>query len=104
MDIGQCVVVKDRVIVAVEAVEGTDEAIRRGGKLAQKGVVVVKRCKPQQDLRFDLPAVGPGTIEVMGEVQASVLAIEAHKTVILDQEEMLQKANQFGIAIIGVTA
>ena len=103
LDIGQCVVVKDSVIVAVEAVEGTDEAIRRGGKLARKGAVVVKRCKPQQDLRFDLPAVGPGTIEVMSEVQASVLAIEAHKTVILDREEMLQKANQFGIAIIGVT-
>ena len=103
MDIGQCVVVKDRVIVAVEAVEGTDEAIRRGGKLARKGAVVVKRCKPQQDLRFDLPAVGPRTIEVMGEVQASVLAIEAHKTVVLDREEMLYKADQFGIAIIGVT-
>lgn len=104
MDIGQCVVVKDRVIVAVEAVEGTDEAIRRGGTLARKGAVVVKRCKPQQDLRFDLPAVGPQTIQVMGEVQASVLAIEANKTVVLDREEMLKIAHQHDITIVGVPA
>lgn len=104
MDIGQCVVVKDRVIVAVEAVEGTDEAIRRGGRLARSGAVVVKRCKPQQDVRFDLPAVGPQTIEVMHEVQASVLAVEAHKTIMLDREEMLEKAHQAGIAMIGVPA
>ncbi len=102
MDIGQCVVVKDRVIVAVEAVEGTDEAIRRGGRLARKGAVVVKCCKPQQDLRFDLPAVGPHTIAAMDEVKASVLAIEARKTIMLDREEMLDKAHRAGVAIIGV--
>ena len=102
MDIGQCVVVKDRVIVAVEAVEGTDETIRRGGRLARRGAVVVKCCKPQQDLRFDLPAVGPQTIDVMDEVQAAVLAVEACKTIMLDREEMLEKAYQAGIAIIGV--
>ncbi len=102
MDIGQCVVVKDRVVVAVEAVEGTDEAILRGGKLAWSGAVVVKRCKPQQDLRFDLPAVGPRTIDVMKEAKASVLALEAHKTIMLDREEMLEKANDAGVAIIGV--
>ena len=102
MDIGQCVVVKDRVIVAVEAVEGTDETIRRGGCLARRGAVVVKCCKPQQDLRFDLPAVGPRTIEVMAEAEASVLALEAHKTIMLDREEMLEKARQADIAIIGV--
>ena len=102
MDIGQCVVVKDRVIVAVEAVEGTDETIRRGGRLARSGAVVVKCCKPQQDLRFDLPAVGPQTIDVMDEAKASVLALEAHKTIMLDREEMLEKACQAGIAIIGV--
>ena len=102
MDIGQCVVVKDRVIVAVEAVEGTDETIRRGGRLARSGAVVVKCCKPQQDLRFDLPAVGPQTIDVMDEAKASVLALEACKTIMLDREEMLEKACQAGIAIIGV--
>lgn len=103
MDIGQCVVVKDRVIVAVEAVEGTDEAIRRGGRLARSGAVVVKCCKPQQDLRFDLPAVGPQTIDVMAEAKASVLALEAHKTIMLDREETLEKAHQAGIAVIGVS-
>ncbi len=102
MDIGQCVVVKDQVIVAVEAVEGTDDAIRRGGQLARQGAVVVKRSKPQQDLRFDLPAIGPGTIEVMREVRASVLAVEADKTVMLDREEMLERAHQARIAILGV--
>ena len=102
MDIGQCVVVKDRVIVAVEAVEGTDETIRRGGRLARSGAVVVKCCKPQQDLRFDLPAVGPQTIDVMDEAKAAVLALEAYKTIMLDREEMLEKASQAGIAIIGV--
>ncbi len=101
MDIGQCVVVKDRVIVAVEAVEGTDEAIRRGGRLGRHGAVVVKRCKPQQDLRFDLPAVGPRTIQVMHEVRASVLAVEADKTVLLDREDMLERANRAGIAMLG---
>lgn len=102
MDIGQCVVVKDRVIVAVEAVEGTDETIRRGGRLARSGAVVVKCCKPQQDLRFDLPTVGPQTIEVMAEEKASVLALEAHKTIMIDREEMLEKARQADIAVIGV--
>ena len=102
LDIGQCVVVKDRVVVAVEAVEGTDEAIRRGGSLSRKGAVVVKRSKPQQDLRFDLPAVGPRTIQVMQEVKASVLAVEANKTILLDREDMLQQANQAGIAIVGI--
>ncbi len=102
MDIGQCVVVRDRVIVAVEAVEGTDETIRRGGQLARSGAVVVKCCKPQQDLRFDLPAVGLRTIDVMNEVKASVLALEAYKSIMLDREEMLKKAHQSGIAIVGV--
>lgn len=102
MDIGQCVVVKDQVIVAVEAVEGTDETIRRGGRLARNGAVVVKCCKPQQDLRFDLPAVGPRTIEVMKEARASVLALEAGKTIMLDREDMLEQAHQAGIAIVGV--
>lgn len=104
LDIGQCVVVKDRVIVAVEAVEGTDETIRRGGSLAREGAVVVKRSKPQQDLRFDLPAVGPATIETMESVKASVLALEAGRTVLLDRELMLRKAQRAGIAIVGVAA
>ena len=101
LDIGQCVVVKNRVIVAVEAVEGTDEAITRGGKLGGQGGVVVKRSKPQQDLRFDLPAIGPKTIQTMVAAQASVLAIEAGRTVILDREDVFSQAKDSGIAIIG---
>ena len=102
LDIGQCVVIKDRVVVAVEAVEGTDGAIKRGGDLAKGGAVVVKRSKPQQDLRFDLPAVGPRTIEVMASVKASVLAIEAGRTILLDREIMLEKARSARIAIVGI--
>jgi len=103
LDIGQCVVIKDCVVVAVEAVEGTDGAIKRGGDLAKDGAVVVKRSKPQQDLRFDLPAVGPRTIEVMASVKASVLAIEAGRTVLLDREIVLAKARSARIAIVGIT-
>ncbi len=102
LDIGQCVVIKDRVVVAVEAVEGTDGAIKRGGELAKEGAVVVKRCKPQQDLRFDLPAIGPRTVEVMASVKAAVLAVEAGKTVILDRELLVEKAQAAGIAVVGI--
>jgi len=103
LDIGQCVVVKERVIVAVEAVEGTDQAIRRGGELAGAGAVVVKRCKPQQDLRFDLPAVGPQTIETMVAVKASALAVEAGKSVMLDRADLIRRADEAGIAVVGLT-
>jgi DUF1009 family protein len=102
LDIGQCVVVKDRVVVAVEAVEGTDEAIRRGSALARGGAVVVKRFKPQQDRRFDLPAVGPGTVQVMAESGASALAIEAGKALFLDRAAAIASADKAGIAIVGV--
>ena len=102
LDIGQCVVIRDRVVVAVEAVEGTDGAISRGGELAKEGAVVVKRCKPQQDLRFDLPAIGPRTIEVMASVKAAVLAVEAGRTVMLDRELLLGKAEAARIAVVGI--
>ncbi len=102
LDIGQCVVVRHQVVVALEAVEGTDETIRRGGRLAGPGAIVVKVCKPGQDLRFDLPAVGLHTIEVMREVEAKVLAVEAGKTLIFDRAEMIRRADQAGIAVWGV--
>ena len=89
-------------MLALEAVEGTDEAIRRGGKYGGAGAVVVKRCKPGQDLRFDLPAVGPRTLEVMQEVGARVLALEAGKTVLLEAPELFQGAERAGITLIGV--
>ena len=100
LDIGHCVVVRRRTVLAVEAIEGTDKTIARGGELAKEGAVVVKVSKPNQDLRFDLPAVGLNTIEVMSRVKASVLAIEAGKTLIFDREEMIGLANKKGIAVV----
>ena len=100
LDIGHCVVVSRRTVLAVEAIEGTDKTIARGGELAKEGAVVVKVSKPNQDLRFDLPAVGLNTIEVMSRVKASVLAIEAGKTLIFDRQEMIGLANKNGIAIV----
>jgi DUF1009 family protein len=102
LDIGQTVVVKDQAILAVEAIEGTDEAIRRGGRLCGQGAVVVKICKPQQDMRFDLPAVGMQTIRAMQEVKASCLAVEAGKTIIFDREIIAREADLQGIAIVAV--
>jgi DUF1009 family protein len=102
LDIGQCVVVRRQVVVALETIEGTDETIRRGGSLAGAGAVVVKMSKPDQDLRFDVPAVGLNTIATMREVKAVVLAIEAGKTLIFDRLEMQGIADQAGIAIWGL--
>lgn len=102
-DVGQTVVVHQGHVLALEAVEGTDEAIRRGGRLlGGSGAVVVKRCKPQQDLRFDLPAAGPRTLEVMKEVGAKVLALEAGRTVLLDAPELFAGARAAGITLVGV--
>ena len=100
LDIGQTVVVKDQAVLAVEAIEGTDEAIRRGGGLCGEGAVVVKICKPQQDLRFDLPAVGSQTVKTMAGVRASCLAIEAGRTIILDREAVVAEADRAGISIV----
>jgi hypothetical protein len=101
-DVGQTVVVHNGHVLALEAVEGTDETIRRGGKLGGKGAVVVKRCKPQQDLRFDLPAVGPRTLDVMREVGARVLALEVGRTVLLDAPALFAGAEAAGITVVGV--
>ena len=101
-DVGQTVVVRGGHVLALEAVEGTDEAIRRGGRLGGAGAVVVKRCKPGQDLRFDLPAVGPRTLEVMAEVDARVLALEAGRTVLLDAPGLFAAAKSAGITVVGV--
>ena len=103
LDLGQTVVVKDRVGIAVEALEGTDACIRRGGELARSGAVVVKAVKPNQDRRFDLPAVGPDTIDVMRAAQASVLAVEAGATLVMDSEEMVRRADDARIAVVGLT-
>jgi DUF1009 family protein len=102
LDVGQTVVVRDRAVLAVEAIEGTDEAIRRGGLLGGPGACVVKVAKPGQDPRFDLPAVGADTLDVMCEVQAAVLAVEAGVTLVLDRERLLAAADAAGIAVLGV--
>jgi len=103
LDIGQCVVVRRQVVVALEAIEGTDETIRRGGRLAGPGAVVVKVSKPGQDLRFDVPAVGRETVATMQEVKARVLAVEASKTLTFDRPEMIRLADAAGIAVFGVS-
>lgn len=100
LDIGQTIVVKQKTVVAVEAMEGTDECIQRGARIAGKGIVVIKVARPKQDVRFDLPVVGLRTIEVLKEVQAKVLVLEAGKTIILDKE-FLSLAKDFQIAVIG---
>jgi UDP-2,3-diacylglucosamine hydrolase len=100
--IGQCIVVKDKVVLAVEATEGTDETIRRGGRLAHGGAVVVKVSKPGQDQRFDLPTIGPDTVAVMAEAGASVIAVEAGRSLLLDRDDLLRKADGAGIAVVGV--
>jgi hypothetical protein len=103
LDIGQCVVVRDQSVLAVEAIEGTDAAIRRGGELGRKDAVVVKVKKPNQDFRFDLPAIGITTIESMRAVHASVLAVEARQALLFDKDAVVQLANEAGIIVVGVT-
>jgi len=103
-EIGQTVVVKDGLVLAVEAVEGTDAAIRRGAELARRGAVVVKVAKPGQDLRFDVPAVGPATIRLMAETHATVLAVEAGRTLLLERDATISLADMAGIAVVAVEA
>lgn len=102
LDIGQTVVVKDKVVLAVEAFEGTNSCIMRGGLLARKGAVVVKMSKPNQDLRFDVPVVGLNTLRVMKHARCSVLAIEAGKTILLDRDKAARYADKNNIKIIAV--
>jgi UDP-2,3-diacylglucosamine hydrolase len=101
LDIGQTVVVKNRAVMAVEAIEGTDEAIKRGGKLAGEGAVVVKVSKPNQDMRFDVPAVGLQTLSAMLEVNARVLCVEAKKSLILNKDKLIEEAKIAGVSIVG---
>lgn len=102
-DVGQTVVLKGGQVLALEAVEGTDAAIRRGAQLGGTGAVVVKLCKTGQDERFDLPTVGPQTLEVMHEVSARVLAVEAERSILLDAEELFARAGRYGISVTAVS-
>ena len=100
-DIGQLVVVREGVVVAVEAVEGTNEAILRGGNLGRRDSVVVKFAKPTQDMRFDVPTIGLKTIETMIEAKCRVLAVEAGRTLLMDREEVVALANKNKICVVG---
>jgi hypothetical protein len=102
MDIGQCMVVKNSMVAAVEAMEGTDAAVRRGGELAGPGSTVIKVVKPGQDERIDLPAFGPGTIRSMIEAKATCLGVEAGKSVFFEPEASLAMADKAGIAVVGI--
>ena len=102
LDIGQCVVVGGGSVLAVEAIDGTDATIKRGGKLARGIAVVVKVCKPNQDIRFDVPAVGVQTIKTMHEAGAGALTIEAGKAIVFDRQEMIDIANKHGISIVAL--
>lgn len=103
LDVGQSVAIKERAALAVEAIEGTDECILRAGQLCRAGgFTVVKVAKPQQDMRFDVPTIGRQTLETMVEAKASVLAIEAGRTIILDEAETVRFANEHGLAIVAL--
>ncbi len=100
LDIGQTVVVKNGAVMAVEAIEGTDACIRRGGQLGRGEVVVAKTAKPQQDIRFDMPSVGPDTLQAMIEAGATALVLEAGRTLLIEREKTLALADANNIAIL----
>ncbi len=101
LDVGQTIVVKDRAVVAVEAMEGTDEVIARAGRLAGPGTRVVKVAKPGQDMRFDVPVIGLPTVEAMREAGATALSVDAGRTLLFDKSELVAAADSAGIAIVG---
>lgn len=101
LDVGQTIVVKNKAVVAVEAMEGTDDVIERAGKLAGGGVRVVKVAKPHQDMRFDVPVIGVATIQVMQAAGATAMSIDAGRTLVVDGEKVFSAANEAGIAIVG---
>jgi DUF1009 family protein len=101
-DIGQTIVVKDKSVVAVEAMEGTDACIRRAGEIAGEGCVVVKVARPRQDLRFDIPVIGSRTIQTLMDAKVQVLALEAGKTLLLDKDALIKEANAAQLTITGL--
>ena len=101
LDIGQTIVVKDRAVVAVEAMEGTDDVIIRAGQLAGTGACVIKVAKPEQDMRFDVPVVGVATIRSMEKAGATVLSVDEGRTLMLDGEAVIKSADEAKLAIVG---
>ncbi len=102
IDVGQSVVIKDKMAMAVEAIEGTDCCIKRGAKLAKSGASIIKVSKPKQDKRFDIPAVGLRTLKTMHRYKASLLAVEANETIIVDQEKVIKYADAHNIVLMAV--
>ena len=102
LDIGQTVVVKDGIVIAVEAIEGTDRCILRGGELGGEGTVVCKVARKNQDMRYDVPVIGVQTLKSMVKAKAKVLAVEAGKTYLIDKDKFLKFANESGITVIGI--
>ncbi|MDP2929069.1 MAG: UDP-2,3-diacylglucosamine diphosphatase LpxI [Candidatus Omnitrophota bacterium] len=100
LDIGQTLIVKDKTVIAIEAAEGTDEAIRRAGKLVDGGFIVVKMARPAQDARFDVPLVGSDTIKAIAENKGRVLALEEKKTFLMNKDEAVRIADEFGLSVI----
>ena len=101
LDIGQSICIKDKTVIAVEAIEGTDVCIRRAGELCPLGgFTLVKVAKPQQDMRFDVPTVGIKTLETMAAAKGAVLAIEANRTILLDQQEIADEARRRKISVV----
>lgn len=103
IDVGQSVVIKDKMIMAVEAIEGTDKCIKRGAKLAKKNASVIKVSKPKQDKRFDIPTVGLRTLHTMKRYKANLLAVEANETIIVDQEKVIKYADDNNIVLMAVS-
>ncbi len=103
LQIGQCIVVKEEAVVAVEGIEGTDAALRRGGRLAGEDAVAVKLAKEGHDERFDIPCIGPQTVDTLDEAGIAVLAVEADKTIGLDLEEVRDKGDRCGVSIVAVS-
>jgi hypothetical protein len=101
LDIGQSIAVRDKAVVAVEAMEGTDQMIRRAGELAGGGVRIVKVAKPNQDMRFDVPVVGAATIAVMKAAGATTLSVDAGRTLLVDGQAVIDAADAAGIALVG---
>ena len=101
LDIGQTIAVKHQAVVAVEAMEGTDEVIRRAGQLAGSGVRIIKVAKPKQDMRFDVPVVGVATIEAMRAVQADAISVDAGRTLMIDGDAVIAAADAAGVVIVG---
>ena len=101
LDIGQTVIIRNGTVLAVEAMEGTNDAIKRGGALAGKGAVMVKVSKPNQDMRFDVPVIGPETMRIAAEANVRVIAVETGRTLLLEKEEMVSSAAHLNLTVVG---